>query len=200
RTMKKLIILLLLFCKTMAETYVIDGEQGNDDNNGLNSITAFKTIQRCVDELQNPGDECQIRSGRYHEVIHIDGLKGTSESPIVIRGYEDERPIWDGTVPIQPSEWEYDSSTGICEAYIDEDIIALFLNDDLLTAARWPNALWTDKTVFNNSYFAHCDESSSYGNIVDDGTGGGVGLADSGIDATGAMAILNIGSWVTYVR
>ena len=84
-----------------------------------------------------------------------------------------------------------------CSAEIQEDIFALLIDDQLLTAARWPNALWSDKTVFNNSFWGKCDETSEFGNIIDDGS---QGLAESGINATGAMAVLNIGSFDTFVR
>ncbi|CAL4064794.1 unnamed protein product, partial [Meganyctiphanes norvegica] len=179
--------------------YIVDGNKGDDSNSGENSHNAFKTIQRCVDQLMigQPGEECCIREGRYHEEININGLNGIEGSPFVIKGYEEEIAIWDGTIPIQPEQWDLDEETGICSATIDEDIIALFLDDDLLTAARWPNALWSDKTVFNNSFWGHCMDDSSPGNLIDDGQ---AGLAESGIDATGAMAILNIGSFVTWSR
>ncbi|CAL4079456.1 unnamed protein product [Meganyctiphanes norvegica] len=191
-----LLVIKHLLYTVSCKQFVVDGDYGNDDNSGLNTQEAFKTIQRCVEELKlgEPGDECQIRSGRYHEVVHVNGLQGTADKPIIIKGYGDERPVWDGTVPIQPSNWDYNFESGICSAVIDNEIFALFLNDDLLTPARWPNALWSDKTIFNNTHWSPCDKSSSYGNIVD------FDLANSGIDATGVMAILNIGSWVTYVR
>ena len=84
--------------------------------------------------------------------VVVNGLRGSREEPFVIRGYEEERPIWDGSVPIQPQEWDFDETTGICSAQLDEEtiIFALLLDDQLLTPARWPNALWEDKTVFNN--------------------------------------------------
>ena len=56
-------------------------------------------------------------------------------------------------MPIQPKEWDFDPKTGICSAAIEEDIFALLLDDQLLTPARWPNALWEDKTVFDNRYW-----------------------------------------------
>ncbi|CAL4145448.1 unnamed protein product [Meganyctiphanes norvegica] len=179
--------------------YVVDSELGDDSNSGIGTDSAFRTIQRCVEQLKGsePGDECRIRSGRYHEVVEISGLKGTRDKPFIIGGYGDERPIWDGTVPIQPESWSFNEATGVCSASIQDDIFALLLNDDLLTPARWPNALWSDKTLFNNSYWGHCNANSSYGHIIDDGY---AGLAESGIDATGSMAILNVGSWITYVR
>ncbi|CAL4158368.1 unnamed protein product [Meganyctiphanes norvegica] len=184
-----------------AASYVVDGDNGDNMNTGLDEVNAFKTISYCIEQLLNPGDECLIRSGRYHEEIEMSGFKGTEEKPFIIAGYKDECPIWDGTVPIYPDNWEYDELTGICSAtidqFIDHDIFALLLDDDLLTSARWPNALWSDKTIFNNSYWGKAGKESSYGNIFDDGQ---AGLAESGIDATGTMAILNIGSWMTYVK
>ena len=88
----------------------------------------------------------------YRAQVVVNGLRGRREEPFVIRGYEEERPIWDGSVPIQPQEWDFDGKTGICSAQLDEEtiIFALLLDDQLLTPARWPNALWEDKTVFNN--------------------------------------------------
>lgn len=47
------------------------------------------------------------------------------------------------------------------------------------------------------SFWGKAAKESERGNITDDGT---LDLAGSGIDATGAMAILNIGSFDTYVR
>ena len=47
------------------------------------------------------------------------------------------------------------------------------------------------------SFWGKADKESERGNITDDGT---LDLAGSGINATGAMAILNIGSFDTYVR
>ena len=85
--------------------------------------------------------------------MFINGLSSSEERPLVIRGFQDERPIWDGSVPIQPKEWDFDPKTGICSAAIEEDIFALLLDDQLLTPARWPNALWEDKTVFDNRYW-----------------------------------------------
>ena len=51
-----------------AKIYIVDGNNGNDDNPGDDVDLPFKTIQQCVDVLKNPGDECQIRSGR---LVHI---------------------------------------------------------------------------------------------------------------------------------
>ena len=133
---------------------------------------------------------------RYKEEVIISGLTGTSETPFKIRGYEEEVPIWDGSIPIQTdsNDWNHDPMTGICSLQIDQDIFALFLDEDILTAARWPNALWSDRTIFDNKFWRHCGHESTRGTIVDEA------LEESGLDVTGAMAILNVGSWVTFVR
>ena len=54
-----------------AKIYIVDGKNGNDDNPGDDVDLPFKTIQQCVDVLKNPGDECQIRSGRLVHTLHI---------------------------------------------------------------------------------------------------------------------------------
>ena len=191
------VLLLLIMMGTSTNSrnvYIVDGSTGNDLNSGLSTTEALETIGECVKQLSEPGDMCEVREASYHEVVEIEALKGTTDNPIVIKGYGEERPVWDGMVHIQESEWEWDTSTGICSKEIAMDIFALFLDDDLLTPARWPNAFWSDKTIFDNSYWRPCDHASSHGTIVDKE------LASAGADVSGAMAILNVGSFETWVR
>merc|ERR1719367_1708840 len=99
--MSKNIMIILAFIHLASfyavKGYIVDSVNGNDDNGGETVTDAFKTITRCVEALMNPGDECQIRAGYYHEVVTVNGLQGTTNAPIKIVGYEDERPVWDGT-------------------------------------------------------------------------------------------------------
>ena len=67
-----------------------------------------------------------------------------------------------------------------------------------MTNARWPNALWSDKTIFDSQNWAHSSTQSSRGLMIDGG--GSHKLAESGLDATGAMAVLNVGSFCTFTR
>ena len=191
---------IALFCFLLSiishfpgQGYIVDSVNGNDNNDGETINDPFKTITRCAEALKNPGDECQIRAGYYHEEVTITGLQGTKEAPIKIVGYQDERPIWDGTVSIQPDEWSFDQATGICSAEIDQDIFALLYKNDLMTSARWPNSKWSDKSIFDNKYWRPCPDSER-GTIVDDA------LAEANMNFTGARAILNVGSWQTWVR
>ena len=78
-TFRLAIILCLLFITTRSDGYIVDGVNGDDSNSGESVDDAFKTISRCVQSLSNPGDECQIRAGYYHEAVTINGLKGTNK-------------------------------------------------------------------------------------------------------------------------
>ena len=71
--------LISFACIFPAEGYIVDGVGGNDNNDGETIDSPFKTISRCVEALKNPGDECQIRDGFYHEVVSVKGLKGRLE-------------------------------------------------------------------------------------------------------------------------
>ena len=78
-TMKwKLAILLSLASLSLfpIEGYIVDSVNGNDSNDGETVTAPFQTIGRCVEALANPGDECLIRAGHYHEVVTVSGLQG----------------------------------------------------------------------------------------------------------------------------
>ena len=156
----------------------------------------FKTASDCVHALQNPGDECQIRQGLYHEDITVTGLKGAPGKPIVIRGFADERPTFDGTVDIKPVSGAWEKNGNIYFGKIDHTIWQLFFDDLMMTNARWPDANWSSKTVFDGSnHWAKTSKSSTRGKIINRGSS----LQDSGKNMRGGMAVLNIGSWNTFV-
>ena len=156
----------------------------------------FDNINSCVKALENAGDECQIRKGTYREEIDVSGLEGTADEPIVIRGYGEERPTLDGTVDIAPESGKWQKNGDIYFGKISHVIWQLFFDDLMMTNARWPNANWSDKTLFDGrNHWAKTSEDSERGKIVDLGDS----LMDSGLDMKGAMAVLNIGSWNTVV-
>ena len=159
----------------------------------------YDTIQACVTAASS-GDSCLVKAGRYHEEVEI-----KNKHDLTIKGYGDDKPIIDGTVVLTNSQnggkWKYNAKTGVCSGKIKHDVFQLFLDNDMMTNARWPNALWSDKTSFSNKYWAHSALNSSRGNpksiMVDDGK---KDLAGTGIDMTGAMAVLNVGSFNTFVK
>merc|ERR1711962_1263606 len=58
----------------------------------LNGNGQYKTISACVNDA-NATDSCLVREGRYHEEIIV-----TEKEDIEIKGYQNERPIIDGTI------------------------------------------------------------------------------------------------------
>ena len=187
----------------------------NGDDEWANEPGHYRAIQECVDEM-NSGDTCLIRSGNYHERIII-----KNKNNITIRGDTDyTTPVLDGSIelnPINGAQWkeEYIHGNVVCVGEIDvkdnEHPFQLFLRKEnemeMLTNARWPNALWTDRDPkrgtplpFFNDYMGKSDTSSTRGTMVDRKFDGVSPLAESGLDMSGAMAILNIGSWATFVK
>lgn len=64
-------------------TYYVSTE-GDDGNSGT-SDAPFKTFAKGVSQLQ-PGDTMLIKAGDYSEALVLNGLKGSAEAPITIRG------------------------------------------------------------------------------------------------------------------
>ena len=155
------------------------------------------TIQACVDNLQKPGDECVVQPGRYHENVTIMNKHGTKEDPIIIRGDPSGTTTVDGTIPLHPTKWEK-FAEGAYKTVLKQDIWQLFIDGEMMTNARWPNALWSDKSIFDSQNWAHSSTQSTRGLMIDGG--GSHKLAESGLDATGAMAVLNVGSFCTFTR
>ena len=198
-----------------AEYYV--SFDGNDKNPGT-LIKPFRTIQKAVKSVKS-GDICYIRGGRYEESIKINNLKGKKQKPIIFTAYKDEKVILDGTRSIT-SNWK-DNKNGVFSTQLNFDIWQLFYEDSMMTAARWPNAHMTDENFWRiketyrhgskksvpgtlyderpfNSKSLHQEEQDGYyyQNIKDGFNT--ESLAETGVDFTGAIAIMNIASWMSF--
>ena len=190
------LILLLSHCVTNTEYYV-SVNNGSDSNPGTID-RPWKHVQKAVSVLKS-ADTCFIRGGRYYEEVIISDLKGAPYS-IRFASYPGEQVVFDGTGgPIKASWKKYKDN--IYVAKIDYDIWQLFVDGNMQINARWPNAFWYDYSVFDYTKWGYSSDNSTYdgdtgtGIMTDNGTRG---LATSGINATGAIAILNIGSWLTW--
>lgn len=161
----RLIIAAFLAVLPLCESgtiYFVDGKSGDDSARGTRVTNAFKTIQKCINKLRKPVDECHIRKGRYHQPnFQISGKRGSLSQPIVIRGYRNEIPIIDGTTLLKPNDGWKPGKKGVDSAQIKKDVWQLFVDGEMMTNARWPNALWSDKTVFSNKYLAKSASSST---------------------------------------
>jgi hypothetical protein len=199
---------------------------GADSNEGT-MAAPFRTLQKAVADLK-PGDVCTLRGGRYRESVQIEGVKGTAEKPIVVRSFPGERAIFDGTSPI-PNPWSRHQKN-IWKTTLDHDIWQLFCGDKLVDVARWPNASFADGSIWrmeecmrftDRKYvrgkptgqtkdgLIHDRNPISLGGDPDDEGAESltlnegvnqVTLAESGVDFTGALAVLNLHHWLTWTR
>ena len=207
-----LIVLFILKPFIYATNYFVAISYGDDTNDGLSINDAFKTISKAA-SVMSSGDICYIRQGRYHETISIDNLDGTSGAPIIFTNYNNERVIMDGTIPII-STWTQVGSSNLWRTKLTQDIWQLFINWEEQVMARWPNAKFSDETIWDNdNYWAKGtidDDENAYSNgaIIDDpytnSAGTLISLNAEGFDLDEtnkeAIAILNLGSFRTWSR
>lgn len=211
-SIKKFILFSFIFIPLFATDYYVAVSYGNDNNNGTSISSPFKTIAK-ASTLMSSGDICYIRQGRYHETISIDNLNGSSGSAIIFTNYNNEKVVMDGTVPIN-SLWTQIGSTNVWRTKLSSDIWQLFVNWEEQVMARWPNAKFSDDTIWDNdNYWARGtidDDENAYtnGTIIDkpftNSQGTTIDLSATGFDLDEnnkqAIAILNLGSFRTWSR
>ena len=134
-----------------SEEYYVSNH-GNLFNSGTFN-SPFLNVQQAADIMQ-AGDICYIRQGVYHETINLNNQDGNSANPIIFTSYNNERVLFDGTVPID-SVWN-PYSDNIWVAEIDFDIWQLFVDYEEMVMARWPNAKFSDGSIWDKeNHWAH---------------------------------------------
>ncbi|MCK4959799.1 MAG: right-handed parallel beta-helix repeat-containing protein, partial [Planctomycetes bacterium] len=134
--------------------------------------------------------------------VSISGTGGSAShdfepSEILITNYQDEEVILDGTVDIAGAWTQH--SGNIYKITLPQNIWQLFVDDEMMTSARWPDSeAWTAATWDKDANWIQQDATSSDGIFVDES--GGQELAATGTDFTGAIAIMNVGSWLSFAR
>ena len=108
---------------------------GDDSNPGTLDLP-FRTIQHAT-SIVEAGDTVHIRGGTYREKISIENLHGTKDNPITFKNYNDEEVVVSGAKVVD-TPWEIHEGN-IWKTTVDYDISQLFLDDKMLTGARWPN-------------------------------------------------------------
>jgi len=200
--MKNILFLYLfspLFLFSQTNYYVaLDTDGGNDFLNTGTINSPFNTVNKAL-SLMNSGDTCFIRSGVYHEEIIIDG-----KNNIVITPYNNEYVCFEGTHQITSNWSQY--SGNIYQTTLSRHIWQLFVDNKEMVMARWPNANFTDTSIYSLDTWASGIEDSVPG--YPDGSYNGFQLVDTtkynlgltGLDLTGAIGIMNVGSFKTFNR
>ncbi|MBL7214225.1 MAG: hypothetical protein ISS71_00960 [Phycisphaerae bacterium] len=171
----------------------VDGDNSNPGTLNL----PWATIQKAADTLLE-GQTCYIRGGRYSDTVNISNLHGTATEPVIFEKYNGEDVILEGTIPIT-SGWTVHSGN-IYKTTISQDVWQLFVDDQMVTAARWPNSYNVTRPDYGGiggpepgSFFdmdgtrARQAANSTYGHMVSDS--GYFDLAATGKDFSGAMLV-----------
>ncbi|WP_146397510.1 right-handed parallel beta-helix repeat-containing protein [Planctomycetes bacterium CA13] len=199
---------------------------GTDQDDG-SKARPFATIQRAAIEM-GPGDICWLRHGHYRTEAILKGLKGLPDKPLVFKSYPGEQVVFDGTITLPPqwSPWK----DGIYQIQSGEPVWQLFTDRKLVDVARWPNASFEDGSIwqiescmrFTDRVFARgktigkttdglihdrnpisrdadSSEEGSEALTVNEGINQ-VSLGETGVDFTGAIAVLNLHHWLTWAR
>ncbi len=199
---------------------------GADHNDGSKS-KPFLTLERAAKEMK-AGDVCWLRQGRYRAETVLKQLKGQPDKPLVFKGYPGERAVMDGTMKL-PARWTQ-WKKGIYQLKADAPVWQLFTGSNLVYVARWPNAsfedgsIWrmeqcmrftdreyvkgkptgesTDGLIHDQNPRSQETDSADEGSVPLSITEGinQTALADTGVDFTGAVAVLNFGHWLTWAR
>jgi len=160
---------------------------GSDENPGTIS-RSFATIQHAADVVK-PGDTCYVRAGTYRQTVRIKA-SGRKGSPIRFAAYQGEAVTLSGTESVNVA-WSVHKGE-IYKARLKGGVSQLFADGRAMIEARWPNRKLGD--LWNKDSWRPGGKGTAYGKIVDDA------LAATGINWTGALASLNVGSWQTYLR
>ena len=184
-------LFLSVFVVPAQSNYYVSGG-GNDLNTGSVS-SPFKTISKALNSIGASGGNCFIMEGTYHESVIIDG-----KSNITIQPYNSDIVILDGTIEISTSWTQSPDNNSIYETTLDQDIWQLFIDDKQQVMARWPNAQFIDDSIYNLDFWAESDVTLDSNGAMND-VSSPENLASSGINAQGALAIANVGSWKTWV-
>ena len=184
-----------------------------------------------VDSIVKPGDRCLLKSAVYsvEAPVQVTRAIGTPAEHVAIAAAGDGPVVIDGTVGVHSlaadagSRWrpapEVAPNVFALQLRPDAEVTQLFIGNasadetlQMLVPARWPNARFDDKTMYEGpEHWAHAgpaygggqhNVSTGVGLVYDAGACrandtccsfcNNNSLAASGINATGAVAILNL--------
>ena len=199
-----------------ADYYVsTDGSDGNPGSIG----EPFRSLSKAASVLK-AGDTCFVRGGRYREELRLKDMAASVEKPITFTAYRDEEVVLDGT-EVLDVEWKKYKGD-IYSAKLNFDVWQLFVDDKLADVARWPNASFDDGSIWNADlcmrytdrlYIKKEFKGNTVPGVIYDQTPhfpedmsevekqrNSQTLAETGLDFTDCVAVLNIGHWLTWAR
>lgn len=205
---------ILAVTHTAAAKEFVVSPQGNDKHDG-SANSPFASLQKAA-SVMKAGDTCLIRGGTYTTPLKLNQLKGHDKTPITFKAWPGETVVLNGTLPLK-GHWQ-PWKNNILRTKVNHPVKQLFQGEQFLIPARWPNADVYDESAFDlHGTWRHVDPQSTFGTIQDaTPTRGGrhhapwlkqsridqntQTLADTGKNFTGAVAVMNIGSWLSWAQ
>jgi len=131
------IMFLILAASALATDYYVDASNGNDNNNGLSTSSAWETIHKVNSVTFQPGDRILFKKGgKWHGQITVHG-SGTDTNPITFSSYgSGAKPIIDAAEKI--TGWTHHSGN-IYKANVGFNVQQVFLDGDFMDLAYHPN-------------------------------------------------------------
>ncbi len=172
------VLVMLITGPALGKNYFV--ASGGDDAKVGTEALPFRTIKHAADVMR-PGDTCYVRAGTYRETIEL-RRAGRADAPIRFQAYPGEHVLLNGTDPIE-GEWALHRDH-IHKTRTKQQFEQLFVNRQMMLEARWPNT--TFDNLLTREGWAASGPRSAYQTMHDPK------LAKTGIDWTGAMAMLNV--------
>ncbi len=172
-----------------AATYYVSPD-GDDADPGTKE-KPWRTIQKAADAIM-PGDTCFIHEGVYRETVAAK-RSGEPGKPIRFLAVPGDVVQINGA-DLVDGRWTKHKGS-IYKTKWPRPARQLFVDGKAMIEARWPNA--TPETLLGHAAWAHSAKGSRYGKLIDPK------LAAAGVDAAGAIAVLNVAhqffSWTRTV-
>ena len=200
--MKHFIFVKLLFCFNFILSQTLYVSPLGDNEKGDGTINnPYLNIQHAID------------AGAL-EVLLLEGVYSIAEtitaSDVVIKANTGDNVVYDGTIVVNnpeelDSEWiQY--SANIYHTALSEDVWQLFMNNEEMVMARWPNTTFENNMIYNNDFWAHSNSDDEDG-VVNDITDLSIIPEESkslsnftNSDISGALLVANFCSFKTKVR
>eukprot|EP00117_Sycon_ciliatum_P007827 scpid23164/ scgid10782/ len=212
---------ILLCSRHCAAGHVYEVLPSNADHDGVYGQAAAD-IQQCLDKLSKPGDQCRLPGGVYdlggQPPLLIAGKNGSADNHIILAARPGESVVFRGATELKfASPWSKDVGTEIWSAKVatavhgGDGMTQLFDGETMYVPARWPDAFWHDKTMFQGpEHWGQFNSSmhnltSGLGYIIDGGhcpeppkptdqkvhCDRMVDLGSSRVNASGSIVVLN---------
>ena len=192
-------IILFLLCHNLlsqnVDTVKWVASWGDDIDGTGESFNPYKTIKKALSDLDSGTIYFRIteKIDTFREEVVIDGKEN-----ITIRGPGpgNKFVIFDGTSDLSNFNW-ISQGDNIFKTTIDTAIWQLFIDGKEMVMARWPNAQFTDKSIYSWDSWGQGNESlSTNGSVIVDNNYHDMSKIKGNLDT--AHAILNLGSFRTW--